>query len=426
MSQKLVLTAATEKFVAAVEADSPSTAMQYGRRIHNFGVFLGEKYNITIDEYLKSYKDYDVYSVLSAYHVYLKQTRLQRNTISARLRTVKVFLEFHNITIIESQFRIKVRTPRQKKTKHFQALEKKLVNKIIIACQSPRLHTYVLTLAATGMRATECLSILTKHVDFENGIIFLRGEHTKTREARTVYLTKECIAQLKVWKDYRERERRIVGKNGKVVYATKPLKANDLFFSTGRINNADEQDPNYMYHVLSREFSKVLDRIGFSDRNEESKRHEITLHSFRRFVYSTITDLGYHDFANSFIGHAGSTYWRKTDSQKLELFKKIEPYLTYLDYSELEAKGADVQTKLSESQQELLDVKKQLKEMQEQQQEQQKILEEFRPENQKKLLKEIYGYYEKLVTEKDRSLSEAKATAEGETGAKALGDNKGE
>jgi integrase len=389
MSQKLVLTAATEKFVAAVEADSPSTAVQYGRRIHNFGVFLREKYNITIDEYLKSYKDYDVYSVLSAYHVYLKQTRLQRNTISARLRTVKVFLEFHDIPIIESQFRIKVRTPKQKKTENFQALTKKLVNKIIIACQGSRLHTYVLTLAATGMRATECLSVLTKHVDLDNGTIFLRGEHTKTRQARTVFLTKECLDQLKVWKDYRERERRVVDKNGKVVYATKPLKANDLFFSTGRTDNADEQDPNYMYHVLSREFSQVLDRIGFSDRNVASKRHEITLHSFRRFVYTTISDLGHHDFADFMIGHIGSTYYRKPESEKLDLFKKVEPYLTYLSYEDLEARGVDIQTKLSEKDQEMKLLREQVKDLQ-----------DFKENMMSNMVKEIEKQYKQLAAEK--------------------------
>jgi integrase len=363
MSQKLVLTTATQKFVNAVAADSPSTGAQYGRRVYNFGLFLKQKYNISIDEYLKSYKQFDVYDILSAYHVYLKQTRLNRNTISARLRTAKTFLEYYDIPIIESQFRIKVRAPKQKVTERFQALTKKLVNKIIIGCQSPRLHTYVLCLAATGMRATEPLSILTKHVDFENGVMYLRAEHTKTRQNRTVFLTKECLAQLKVWKDYRERERRVVGKNGKVVYATKALRPNDLFFSTGRINNADEQDPDYMYHVLAREFSTALDRIGLSDRNTESKRHEITLHSFRRFVYSTITDLGFHDFANFFIGHAGSTYWRKTESEKLDLFRKVEPYLTYLDYSELEAKGADVETKLDEKDQQIATLQKQMNDM---------------------------------------------------------------
>ena len=64
-------------------------------------------------------------------------------------------------------------------------------------------------------------------------------------------------------------------------------------------------------------------------------RREITLHSFRRFCKSTISDLGYSDYSEWYIGHSGSTYWRKKDSEKEELFKKIEPYLTFLDIQQL-------------------------------------------------------------------------------------------
>lgn len=81
-------------------------------------------------------------------------------------------------------------------------------------------------------------------------------------------------------------------------------------------------------------------------RNMHHKRRCITLHSFRRFVKSTITDLGYHDFSEYFIGHSGSTYYRKTEKEIIEIFRKIEPHLTYLDYPTLEQKGADVQAKV--------------------------------------------------------------------------------
>ena len=77
-------------------------------------------------------------------------------------------------------------------------------------------------------------------------------------------------------------------------------------------------------------------------------RRQITFHSFRRFVKTTISDLGYQDFSEFMIGHAGSTYWRKKDSDKAELFKKIEPYLTYLNIHQLERQGADIETKIEE------------------------------------------------------------------------------
>jgi len=85
------------------------------------------------------------------------------------------------------------------------------------------------------------------------------------------------------------------------------------------------------------------------DGNEQ--RRQITLHSFRRFVKTTISDLGYADYSEYFIGHSGSTYWRKKDSDKAEIFTKIEPYLTFLNIHELERQGADIQTKIEELEQ---------------------------------------------------------------------------
>ena len=85
------------------------------------------------------------------------------------------------------------------------------------------------------------------------------------------------------------------------------------------------------------------------DGNE--RRRQITLHSFRRFVKTTISDLGYADYSEYFIGHSGSTYWRKKDSEKTEIFRKIEPYITFLNVHQLEREGADIQTKVDELEQ---------------------------------------------------------------------------
>jgi hypothetical protein len=41
-------------------------------------------------------------------------------------------------------------------------------------------------------------------------------------------------------------------------------------------------------------------------------------------------------------------YWRKKESEKAELFKKIEPYLTYLNIHQLERQDADMQGKVGE------------------------------------------------------------------------------
>jgi hypothetical protein len=99
-------------------------------------------------------------------------------------------------------------------------------------------------------------------------------------------------------------------------------------------------------------FQKTLDRIGKGAREDgNERRRQITLHSFRRFVKTTISDLGYADYSEYFIGHSGSTYWRKKDSEKAEIFRKIEPYLTFVNVHQLERQGADIQSKVEELQQ---------------------------------------------------------------------------
>ena len=98
-------------------------------------------------------------------------------------------------------------------------------------------------------------------------------------------------------------------------------------------------------------FAKTLDRIGMGNREDGNEiRREITLHSFRRFVKTTISDLGYSDYSEWFIGHSGSTYWRKKDNEKGEIFKKIEPYLTFLNIQQLNRQGADLENKIEELQ----------------------------------------------------------------------------
>jgi hypothetical protein len=83
--------------------------------------------------------------------------------------------------------------------------------------------------------------------------------------------------------------------------------------------------------------------------NQEALREQYPTLSIGCFIKKPVTiDLGYADYSEYFIGHAGSTYYRKTDKEKVEIFRKIEPYLTFLDFAALERKGADTQTKIEE------------------------------------------------------------------------------
>ena len=207
-------------------------------------------------------------------------------------------------------------------------------------------------LAVGGFRAVEGLSIRIKDLDLESKPtrVFVRGEYTKTRTDRIVFLSDEVTQQLKLWLDYKYRTRRVSYKDegaGKTITEnrTPERSETDLIFSVYQ----QSPDPNSLYDDFRRSFSKMLDRMGKGTREDgNERRRQITLHSFRRFVKTTISDLGYADYSEYFIGHSGSTYWRKKDSEKAEISKKIEPYLTFLNVHQLERQGADIQTKVEE------------------------------------------------------------------------------
>jgi hypothetical protein len=104
-----------------------------------------------------------------------------------------------------------------------------------------------------------------------------------------------------------------------------------------------------MYKDLAKVFGSTLDRIGKGEREDgNEKRRQVTFHSFRRFVKTTISDLGYADYSEYFIGHSVSTCWRKKESEKAEIFRKIEPYLTFLNIHQVERQGADIMSKVNE------------------------------------------------------------------------------
>lgn len=335
-----------------------SSAMIYRDHLKPFESFAMNYYNVDLDSLLINMREgkYNVYNILSEFTSYLQDLNYNRSlssvTLRNRVKIVKNFLEFNDVDISDNKFKLKVRLPKAIK-KNKEALTKDDVRDIILACSDVRLKTYVMFLAATGMRAVEALSVRLKDINFDSNpaAVKIRGGFTKTKQDRYVYLTSEIVQQLKIWLDYKYRYHRscyVDKENGnyKSEYITPVRKPNDLVLAIyGKPDNADLR---VMYVDIAASYAKMLDRIGRGDREDNNKRRKITFHSFRRFVKSTISDLGYGDYSEWFIGHSGSTYYRKTEKEKAEIFAKIEPYLTFLDYSELEARGADVVTKLQE------------------------------------------------------------------------------
>ena len=352
-----------------------NTAIEYHFRLSNFEKFIISQYNLTMDDFVDNIlqSKLNPYEILSDFCIHLQGLGLHSSSLKNRVTTVKNFLEFNDVDISPRKFKLKVKFPKNIRRIR-EALDKNDITNILNSCSDIKLKTYVMLLASTGMRAVEALSIRIKDIYFESSPpkITIRGEHTKTKVDRYVFLTRETVEQIKKWIDYKYRKRRICYKDEKAgksleEYRIPQKNVNDFLFSVKGPYKKSSHSTNRLknfYNTLVLQFQKTLDRNGMGSKEEGNGnniiissentnnrlRRKITLHSFRRFVKTTISDLGYADYSEWFIGHSGSTYWRKKDSEKAEIFKKIEPYLTFLNIQQLNRQGADLETKIEELQ----------------------------------------------------------------------------
>jgi hypothetical protein len=98
-----------------------------------------------------------------------------------------------------------------------------------------------------------------------------------------------------------------------------------------------------IYNNLCTEYRELTKMLGMKRKNG---KRVVTFHRLRAFVKSTISDLGYQDYSEWYLGHIGSTYYRKTERERLQIFRKIEPYITYLDVESLESSQRDLESKM--------------------------------------------------------------------------------
>src|ERR1044072_92838 len=152
------------------------------------------------------------------------------------------------------------------------------------------------------MRAVEALAIRLCDIDF-NGINFadindksnpasikIRKEYTKTRTARTIFISNEAARYLNYWIEWKYRER-------KQYYTLKRDRANNNDSNNNKENDLvfskiSATDPHALYFNMLEEFQKVLEAAGVGSRKEDGvyKRRKITLHSFRGAVKSIIAN----------------------------------------------------------------------------------------------------------------------------------------
>ncbi len=302
--------------------------------------FLSPKY--TAESILKPLQqgEEDVYRILGGF-LKSQSGQLSIKSIRLNLAIMKSYFGYHDIDIVPLKFKKKITLPKLCREDE-AAIDASDVRKILLACNNRRLKSYCLVLASCGCRAVEGLSIRNKDIDFNlsPAKIHLRKEFTKTRVARDIYVSNEATGYLKDWIDWKYR-------NGR------QRNDSDLVFGVGQSEN-----PRELYTEICEAFGKILDLAGFSERKDDSIRHKVTLHSFRRLVKTVISDQVNQDYSEWFLGHTKSSYWTKKEPAKREIYAtKCMKYLTFLDYTTLEVTGKNIEAKLQEKDSEMQAIK---------------------------------------------------------------------
>ena len=337
-----------KEFLNSINRNSKDSKNAYHLGLTHFQDFLDEKYpNFTVETVLErlTYNEINVYELLNDFVSFLMVLNLSVNSINLYLTAVRSYFGYYDIDVIPSKFKRKVKMPKVGREDE-EPLDAKDIRKILLSCSNRRLKTFILILASGGMRTKEGLAIRLKDIDLSLSPtkIHIRKEFSKTRVARDIYISDEATHYLKQWIDWKYRD--------KGSEWTKTPDPDDLIFAIYSVKN--EPNPNHIYVKIILEFEKLLTVAGMDERKEGMRRRKITLHSFRRFVKTGISDQTNQDYSEWFLGHSKSPYYTKKEPDRREIYAtKCMKYLTFLDYSTLEATGKNIEAKLSEKEREI-------------------------------------------------------------------------
>lgn len=342
-----------QTFLDSVRRNSARTERIYGIGLAQFQTFLHrkyeDKYNIeTIIEALAN-NEINVYTLLEQFINYLCQgSKLSSNSVKIYLTGVRSYLQYYDIDIVPAKFKRKVRLPKNHREDE-EPLDAADIRKILLSCNNRRVKAYLLVLASGGLRATEAIMLRLKDVDFSVSPtkLHIRSEFAKTRVGREVYISDEATKFVKEWLDFRYRERDHKDR-------TPPMLPDDLIFSKKFSRKSQNPKPEGIYLKILEEFNAVLKTVGMDQRKDGMLRRRITLHSFRRWVKTVVSDQVGSDYSEWFLGHSKSPYWTKKEKDRRDIYaNKVMSYLTFLDYSALESTGKGIESQLENKDKEI-------------------------------------------------------------------------
>jgi integrase len=170
----------------------------------------------------------------------------------------------------------------------------------------------ILTLSSSGMRPGEALAITWDNVDLDRRHIFIPAEITKTKEARDVFVSAECVEVLSEWREYHSQ---YVEKVDAFTWQEDFVRNPDLVFPA-------------TYDSTRSKFSRILERAGLDERDPTTGRRILHLHGMRKFFRTRLPQGGCPlDVVELLLGHTGylsDSYVRLTPEDLERAYREAE------------------------------------------------------------------------------------------------------
>lgn len=196
--------------------------------------------------------------------------------------------------------------------------------KAILQHMDIKSRAFFLTLVSSGMRVGELVQLHIKDfaLDDEPAVVTIRGEYTKTGEARYTFISEEAVHALKEWLKVREK------------YMVAAANRNRALVRRERAKERLKTDPRmfpFSQKNAGEMWTNALKNADYLSYDRGTGRSQIHVHMLRKFFRSQLALGCPVDIVEALMGHAGyltDAYRRFTKKQMAEYYLKAEHLIT--------------------------------------------------------------------------------------------------
>ncbi len=293
------------------------------------------------DQYFREKRDYADDLIKFAAFLHSRPPKTAKTYIGG----VKEYLGYNGIELTQRQLKaIRLKLPKGNARTVEKDMDSAIISKIL---QHTDLKgkALILTLASSGMRIGEALSITIDDIDLaaKPATILIRGEYAKTGEHRLTYASREAVESLDEWLRVR------------VQYLKAAMNKNNGLVNSGIGKTKNENDNRvfpFSQAVAEYLWNNAVNNAGLLSVDKGTNRKQLRIHQLRKFFRSQLALDCPVDIVEALMGHEGyltEAYRRYTKAQMAEYYLKNEHYITIAQNQSVEAIKKEITNEMNEA-----------------------------------------------------------------------------